>query len=82
LKLLYITNHPNVVKFYRISQSPEDNFMIVLQLATDDITLGLMHLHEKNIVHRDLHAKNILINDGRVLITDFGISSLLSICTE
>ncbi|RIB26151.1 kinase-like domain-containing protein [Gigaspora rosea] len=40
-----------------------------------DITLGLMHLHDKNIIHRDLHAKNILMNnDGRALITNFGIS--------
>ncbi|KAF0432485.1 kinase-like protein [Gigaspora margarita] len=45
----------------------------IIQIAKD-ITLGLMHLHEKNIIHRDLHAKNILINDGRALITDFGIS--------
>ncbi|KAF0479088.1 glycosyltransferase family 2 protein [Gigaspora margarita] len=39
-----------------------------------DITLGLMHLHDNDIIHRDLHAKNILMNNGRALITDFGIS--------
>lgn len=37
-----------------------------------------MHLHENKIIHRDLHAKNILINDGRALITDFGISKQLN----
>lgn len=33
LRLLYMTNHPNVVEFYGISQT-EENFMLVLQLAT------------------------------------------------
>ncbi|RIB18332.1 kinase-like domain-containing protein [Gigaspora rosea] len=39
-----------------------------------EITLGLDHLHNNDILHRDLHSKNILIDDGKALITDFGIS--------
>ncbi|KAF0502405.1 kinase-like protein [Gigaspora margarita] len=46
-----------------------------------EIALGLSHLHDKNIVHRDLHSMNILINDGRALITDFGISKQLDTVT-
>ncbi|KAF0537649.1 kinase-like protein [Gigaspora margarita] len=37
------------------------------------ITLGLYRLHENNIIHCDLHPKNILINDGKFLIADFGL---------
>ncbi|KAF0562321.1 kinase-like protein [Gigaspora margarita] len=34
-----------------------------------------MFLHEQNIIHRDLHTKNILVDDrGTMLISDFGHS--------
>ncbi|CAG8656926.1 36899_t:CDS:2 [Racocetra persica] len=39
-----------------------------------DIIKGLKHLHENDIIHRDLHSKNILINNGNALISDLGIS--------
>ncbi|KAF0439664.1 Myosin V [Gigaspora margarita] len=52
----------------------------LIQIAKE-ITLGLAHLHSKNIVHRDLHSMNILINDNRALITDFGISKQLDAVT-
>ncbi len=41
-------------------------------------TLG--HIHQKDIVHKDIRTQNILINrkTGQVKITDFGISSVLT----
>ncbi|CAG8779659.1 19414_t:CDS:2, partial [Cetraspora pellucida] len=40
------------------------------------IAKSLNALHELNIVHRDFHCKNILIDDDtKVFISDFGISS-------
>ncbi|KAF0499947.1 kinase-like protein [Gigaspora margarita] len=38
------------------------------------ITEGLGHLHKSGIIHCDLHSKNILINDDKFLIADFGLS--------
>ncbi|GBC32574.2 kinase-like domain-containing protein [Rhizophagus irregularis DAOM 181602=DAOM 197198] len=39
-----------------------------------DIACGLKFLHFKEIIHRDLHSKNILVNNGKLLIADFGLS--------
>jgi len=41
------------------------------------VTCGLKCLHSKDIIHRDLHSKNILVNKGRLLIADFGLSKQL-----
>ncbi|RIB27201.1 kinase-like domain-containing protein [Gigaspora rosea] len=43
-----------------------------------EISSGLDCLHSENLVHRDLHDKNILVHDdGRLMITDFGLSKSL-----
>ncbi|CAG8632714.1 13312_t:CDS:2 [Cetraspora pellucida] len=47
-----------------------------------EITDGLNYLHSKNIIHLDLHSKNILINNGKALIADFGISKNLDDITS
>ncbi|RHZ82440.1 hypothetical protein Glove_109g431 [Diversispora epigaea] len=42
-----------------------------------DITSGLYRIHEENIIHKDLHSKNILVDEGKLLITDLGLSQPL-----
>ncbi|PKY18540.1 kinase-like protein, partial [Rhizophagus irregularis] len=48
-----------------------------IQMALD-ITNGLKFLHSKGIIHRDLHSKNILVNDRKLLIADLGLSKKLA----
>ncbi|KAF0538407.1 kinase-like protein [Gigaspora margarita] len=43
-----------------------------------EIAFGLLFLHDNNIIHRDLHSKNILIHQRQPKITDFGISKKMN----
>ncbi|GES80191.1 kinase-like domain-containing protein [Rhizophagus clarus] len=47
-----------------------------------DIVCGLKCLHFNEIIHRDLHAKNILVNNHILMIADFGTSKQLSEATS
>ncbi|PKY47140.1 kinase-like protein [Rhizophagus irregularis] len=49
----------------------DDKKKLAFQIAE-----GLHYLHDENILHRDLHSKNIVIHDGNAKITDFGISKI------
>ena len=38
------------------------------------------YLHARGIVHKDLKTKNIFLENGKVVITDFGLFSVSKIC--
>ncbi|RHZ84543.1 hypothetical protein Glove_79g43 [Diversispora epigaea] len=52
------------------------NWKTKIKMA-QDITNGLCYIHKANIVHRDLHSKNVLVHEERLLITDLGLSKSL-----
>ncbi|MCJ1245017.1 hypothetical protein MMC30_002218 [Trapelia coarctata] len=39
---------------------------------------GLRYIHDQQVIHGDIKTANILIKDGRVFYTDFGLSRLVS----
>lgn len=56
----------------RIVISVQDNIKYI-----NDICNGLIYIHNKNIVHRDIKPKNIFIIDNCLKIGDFGLSRKL-----
>ncbi|KAJ7226209.1 kinase-like domain-containing protein, partial [Mycena rebaudengoi] len=48
-----------------------------------DVIQGISYLHAMNIVHGDLCARNILINqDGRTCLSDFGLAGFIEVQTS
>ncbi|KAA6426344.1 MAG: kinase domain containing [Trebouxia sp. A1-2] len=65
VKVLSDLDSPYIIKFF-------DSFL-------DQTTLGLQHMHQKNILHRDIKSLNLLLDTNRqVKIADLGIATVLS----
>lgn len=43
---------------------------------------GMGYLHARGILHKDLKTKNIFYENGKVVITDFGLFSVAKLCQE
>lgn len=44
-------------------------------LVAQQISQGMGYLHAKEIIHKDMKTKNIFLENGKVIITDFGLFS-------
>ena len=48
-----------------------------------EVVMGLVYLHKHGIVHRDIKADNILVDDnGNIKLADFGISMIAEAIDE
>lgn len=43
---------------------------------------GMGYLHAKGIVHKDLKSKNVFYDNGKVVITDFGLFGISGVVRE
>ena len=42
-------------------------------IIAQQIAQGMGYLHHRGIIHKDLKTKNIFLENGRAIITDFGL---------
>ncbi|KAF2181206.1 kinase-like protein [Zopfia rhizophila CBS 207.26] len=54
--------------------SPTKEQNIILERSFGCLACGLAFIHKHTIRHKDIKPQNILIHDGRVIYTDFGIA--------
>ncbi|XP_075446139.1 kinase suppressor of Ras 1 isoform X2 [Ascaphus truei] len=47
-----------------------------------EIIKGMGYLHAKGIVHKDLKSKNVFYENGKVIITDFGLFGMSGVVQE
>jgi len=48
-------------------------YMNKVIIIAQQIAQGMGYLHHKGIIHKDLKTKNIFLENGRAIITDFGL---------
>jgi tRNA A-37 threonylcarbamoyl transferase component Bud32 len=78
-----------IVMKYVAGQSLEDKLskgrlpIPLVRHILREAALALGHAHRRRIVHRDVKPANIMLDeDGRVVLTDFGISKALKATTQ
>lgn len=49
-------------------------------LIAQQICQGMSYLHARDIIHKDLKTKNVFYENGKVVITDFGLFSVTKLC--
>ncbi|KAK2187443.1 hypothetical protein NP493_165g04028 [Ridgeia piscesae] len=49
-------------------------------IIASQVAQGMGYLHAKGIIHKDLKSRNIFLESGKVVITDFGLSNVTKLC--
>ncbi|KAK8743924.1 hypothetical protein OTU49_000917 [Cherax quadricarinatus] len=62
-------------------QKDKFNMSKIIMIA-QQISQGMGYLHARGIVHKDLKSKNIFLECGKVVITDFGLFNVTRLCHD
>ncbi|KAL4091753.1 hypothetical protein QTP88_026395 [Uroleucon formosanum] len=80
-RLAIVTSLANGMTLYRHIHVLKDKFnMSRTTIVAQQISQGMGYLHAKGIIHKDLRSKNIFLENGKVIITDFGLFSVTRLC--
>lgn len=91
---IYAVEHSNNVHYFVMKQiigKPLDDLLErdqplpieTCQQIIWEISSALAHAHKRGVVHRDVKPANIIIDEnGRALVTDFGISKAIDSATQ
>ena len=63
--------------FYEQAEGTCLSVPINVQNTMNSIVLGVMHLHQRRIIHGDIKGHNVLIFNGEAKLSDFGLSCFI-----
>lgn len=66
------------LKFYNALSRHLEKKVAFVYSSIRQILLGLSYLHEHGVVHRDMKPENILVGNGQIRISDFGLARYLT----
>ncbi|KAF7411196.1 hypothetical protein HZH66_000092 [Vespula vulgaris] len=79
--LAIVTSMSKGMTLYTHIHLRKDKFnMNKTTIIAQQISQGMGYLHARGIVHKDLKSKNIFLENGKVVITDFGLFSVTKLC--
>lgn len=80
-RLAIVTSMCKGMTLYTHIHLRKDKFnMNKTTIVAQQISQGMGYLHARGIVHKDLKSKNIFLENGKVIITDFGLFSVTKLC--
>ncbi|KAA0192260.1 hypothetical protein HAZT_HAZT008940, partial [Hyalella azteca] len=80
-RLAIITSLCKGSTLYKHIHILKDKFTLSVTInIAQQVAQGMGYLHAKGIVHKDLKTKNIFYENGKVVITDFGLVNLTRLC--
>ncbi|XP_029158125.1 kinase suppressor of Ras 2 isoform X2 [Nylanderia fulva] len=80
-RLAIVTSMSKGMTLYTHIHLRKDKFnMNKTTIIAQQISQGMGYLHARGIVHKDLKSKNIFLENGKVVITDFGLFSVTKLC--
>lgn len=68
-----------MVKVKQLNADSPEHFDRHIILQTSHMSLcfqGMGYLHAKGILHKDMKSKNVFYDNGKVVITDFGLFTI------
>ncbi|CAN6889243.1 unnamed protein product [Brassica oleracea] len=79
IMILRRLDHPNIMKLEGIIASRNSNSMYFIKCYMQQLLLAVEHCHLRGIMHRDIKAANILVNNKGVLkLADFGLANIVT----
>ncbi|XP_038058932.1 kinase suppressor of Ras 2-like isoform X2 [Patiria miniata] len=82
-KLAIVTSLCRGMTLYtRVHQRGERFGMNKAIVLATQVAQGMGYLHAKGIIHKDLKSKNIFLENGKVVITDFALFSIMRLSRE
>ncbi|KAK0160339.1 hypothetical protein PV328_007762 [Microctonus aethiopoides] len=80
-RLAIVTSMSKGMTLYTHIHLLKDKFnMNKTTIIAQQISQGMGYLHARGIVHKDLKSKNIFLEHGKVVISDFGLFSVTKLC--